>query len=173
MHFIYIYILYIHIYIYIYIYIMYVTRSRGTMCLARTWRYLRKIFSNVYIRAAQLIVKNCACGLDSNTHAILFLNDNDSARHTSRVSVEREKHVLLLPMLMNQRVGHHHASDVNAVIHWYGRRQNVRFSSSTDTRDVKTCDKDIQICIHAAAGPERATQTVYSTTHDYFCVTDI
>ncbi len=39
-----------------------------------------------------------------------------------------------LPMLMNQRVGHHHhASDVNAVIHWYGRR----CSSSTDTRDVR------------------------------------
>ncbi len=32
---------------------------------------------------------------------------------------------------------HHHASDVNAVIHWYGRRQNTRCSSSTDTRDVK------------------------------------
>ncbi len=54
-----------------------------------------------------------------NTHAILFLNDNVSAMFikTSQVSLEHEKHVLHLPMLMNQRVGHHHASDVNAVIH--------------------------------------------------------
>ncbi len=36
--------------------------------------------------------------LDSNTHAILFLNDDNSAMSiktfTSRVSVEREKHIL-------------------------------------------------------------------------------
>ncbi len=42
----------------------------------------------VYIRAAPLIVNKCY--LDSNTHAILFLNDNDSAMSimtfTSRVS---------------------------------------------------------------------------------------
>ncbi len=78
-------------------------------------------------------------------------------------------------MLMNQRVGHHHASDVNAVIHWYGRLQNMRKLKvcSTDTRDVKQLLKDIQISIHAAADPERATQTVFSTPHNYFCVTDI
>ncbi len=40
---------------------------------------LAKYFYNVHIRAAPLIVTNCACNLDSNTHAILFLNDNDSA----------------------------------------------------------------------------------------------
>lgn len=43
--------------------------------------------------------------LNSNTHTILFLNDNDSVMSimtfTSRVSVEREKHVLSLPMLMH------------------------------------------------------------------------
>ncbi len=33
--------------------------------------------------------------------------------------------------------------------------------------------KDIQICIHAAADPEKVIQTVFSTTHNYFCVTDI
>ncbi len=38
---------------------------------------------------------------------------------------------------------------VNTVIHWYERWQN---------------------CIHAAAGPERSTQTVFSTTHHYFSV---
>ncbi len=40
---------------------------------------LAKYFYNVHIRAAPLIITNCACDLDSNTHAILFLNDNDSA----------------------------------------------------------------------------------------------
>ncbi len=85
-----------------------VTRSRGTR--SREIRLvsrerddiLAKYFYNVYIRAAPLIVKNCARDLDSNTHAILFLNDNDSAMSiktfTSRVSVEREKHVLSLPL---------------------------------------------------------------------------
>ncbi len=53
---------------------------------------------------------------------------------TSRVSLEHEKHVLQLPMLMNQRVGHY-ASDVNTVIHM-GVDQKMP-SSSTETRDVK------------------------------------
>ncbi len=110
--------------------------------LVRTWRYPHKIFCNVYIRAAQLIVKNCACDLDSNTHAIIFLNDNDSAMSIMTVS-HREcqwsvrSTFVRCPMLMNQKIGHHYASDVNAVIHWYGRLQNMCCSSSTDTIDVK------------------------------------
>ncbi len=101
---------------------------------------------------------------------IFFLNDNDSVYcdcFTSRVSVDSEKHVMSIPMLMNQRVGHHHASGVNAVIHLYRRRQNTRCSCSTDAYDVKQVLKTF--CIHAVAGPERATQTVFSTTHHYFC----
>ncbi len=47
---------------------------------------LAKYFYNVYIRAAPLIVKNCTCDLVSNTHAILFLNDNDSAMSIKTVS---------------------------------------------------------------------------------------
>ncbi len=43
---------------------------------------------------------------------------------SQNMSVDRE-------MLMNQRVDHHHASDVNAV------RLNMHCSSSTDTHDVK------------------------------------
>ncbi len=35
--------------------------------------------------------------------------------------MDREKHVLSLPMLMNQRVGHH-ASDVNAVTDMGGNK---------------------------------------------------
>ncbi len=44
--------------------------ARGPICLARPVvrrQHPLKIFSNVYIRAAQLIVKNFACDLDSNT----------------------------------------------------------------------------------------------------------
>ncbi len=44
-------------------------------------------------------------------------------------------------------------------LHWHSR--------------CETGVKDIQIYIHAAADPERATQIVFSTTHHYFCVTDI
>ncbi len=65
---------------------------------------------------------------------------------------------------MNQRVSHH-ASDVNAVIHWHVFKKSLlklHWHSRCETV------KDIQICIHAAADPERATQTVFSTTH-YFC----
>ncbi len=93
-----------------------VTRSRGARSdLSRKNVTISpKTFCSVYIRAAPLIVKNS--DLDSNTHVIFFLNDNDSAVYY-RVSVDREKHVLSLPMLMNQRVGHHHVSHVNAVIH--------------------------------------------------------
>ncbi len=40
------------------------------------------IYINIYC-AAQLIVKNCTCDLDSNTDVILFLNDNDSATSIS------------------------------------------------------------------------------------------
>ncbi len=54
--------------------------------LARHINILAKYFYNVYIRSAPLIVKNCACDLDSNTHAILFLNDNDSAMSIKTVS---------------------------------------------------------------------------------------
>ncbi len=75
--------------------------------------------------------------------------------------MDHEKHILSLLMLMNQRVCHHHPSDVNAVVHRYGRRQNTCCSCSTDAYDVKQV-KDIQFCIHAAAGPERATQTFVS-----------
>ncbi len=67
---------------------------------------------------------------------------------------------------------HHHASDVNAVIHWYGRRQNTLLTLHWHSR-CETGVKDIQIYIHTAADPERATQIVFSTTHHYFCVTDI
>ncbi len=59
-------------------------------------------------------------------------------------------------MLMNQRVDHHHASDVNAV------RLNMRCSSSTDTHDVKQVLKDIQICIHAALNNRNTGIKFYS-----------
>ncbi len=69
-----------------------VTRSRGTR--SRESRLvsrerddiLAKYFYNVYIRASPLMVKNCACDLDSNTHVILILNDNDSAMSIKTVS---------------------------------------------------------------------------------------
>ncbi len=80
------------------------------MCLARTWRYPRKIFSNVYSRAAPIIVKLRLRSWFKHPCCLLRLF------FTSRVSVEHEEHVLSLPMLMNQSVGHHHASDVNTVI---------------------------------------------------------
>ncbi len=111
----------------------------------RPWRYPRKLFCNVYIRAAQLIVKNCTCDLDSNTHAILFLNDNDSAVSIKTVS-HRECQWSVRSTFCSCPcwwirgsiiINHHHASDVNAVFHWYGRRQNPHCSCSTDTRDLK------------------------------------
>ncbi len=109
--------------------------SRDLTGLARTWRYPPKTFCSVYIRAAPLIIKKC--DLDSNTHVIFFLNDNDSSMSrlfTWQVSVEREKQVCNCPC-------------VNAVIHWYGRLQNTHCSSSTDAYDVETGVKDIKICI--------------------------
>ncbi len=84
--------------------------------------------------------------------------------------MDREKQVLQLPMLMNQRVGHHHASDVNAVIHMSGDKScTAQAPLILAMWCHKTDVKDIQLCIHAAADPERATQTLFSTTHHYFC----
>ncbi len=121
-----------------------VARELDPTGLARTWHYPYKIFCNVYIRAAQLIIK---FKLDSNTHAILFLNTVQlcllSLFHIASVSGV-EKHVLSLPVLMNRRVSHHHASDVNVVIHWYGQRQNTSCSRSTDTRNVKQVLKTLK-----------------------------
>ncbi len=115
-----------------------VTRSRGTRsrrfrCV--TWWYPCKTFCSVYIRAAPLIVKKLRSCFK---HPRNLFPEWERFSYvycdcfTLRVSVECEKHVLSLPMLMNQRVGHHHA-----VIHWYGRRQNMRWSSSSDAYDVK------------------------------------
>ncbi len=95
--------------------------------LSRTWRYPHKAFCSVYIRVAPLIVKNC--DLDSNTHAIFFLNDNDSAMSIATVS-HRECQWSMRNTLCS-------CPCVNAVIHWYGRQQNTRCSCSTDTRHVK------------------------------------
>ncbi len=102
-----------------------------------------------YFAMLTLELHNCASDLDSNTHAILFLNDNDSAILLRLSHCECHwsmRSTLQLPMLINQRVGHHHASDGNVVIHWYGRRQNMHCSSSTDTRDVKQVLKHSCCC---------------------------
>ncbi len=84
-----------------------------------SWGYPCKTFCSVYIRTVTLIVKNC--DLASNNHTIFFLNDSALS------IVTHEKHVLSLPMLMNQRVGHHYASDVNWTL------------SFTDMGGDKTC----------------------------------
>ncbi len=155
--------------IYIYIYIRDVTRSRGTRSREirkRTWRYPRQIFCNVYIRAAQLIIKNFACDLDSNNYAILFLNDNDSASHHECHWTVRSRFcscpcwwirgsaIITLSMWTLSFIWTvtKHAP---LKLHWHSR--------------CETDVKDIQLCIHAAADPERATQTLFSTTHHYFC----
>ncbi len=111
---------------------------------ARTWQYPSKIFSTVYIRAAQLIVKNCACDLDSNT---------------SQVSVELEKHVAHV----DESEGRPSSSRVRC---W--------MLSFTDMGGAAQAPLTLAMWdIHTAADPESATQTVFSTTHHYFCVTDI
>ncbi len=79
------------------------------------------------------------------------------------MSFEREKHVLQLPIFMNQRVGHHHASDVNAVNHMGGDKTCAAQAPLTLAMWChKTGVKDIQLCIHAVADPERATQTSFN-----------
>ncbi len=104
------------------------------MCLARTWRYPRKIFSNFYSRAAPLIVKLCLRSWFKHPRELIPEWQWCLLRpfFTSRVSVEHEEHVLSLPMLMSQSVGHHHASDVNAVIRlvWDAPRLDWNVSES-------------------------------------------
>ncbi len=143
--------------------------ARDPTGLARTWRHPRKIFFNVYIRAAQLIGKNCACDLDSNTHAILFLNDNDSVMSIATVSHRecqwsvrstfcscpcwwiRGSAIITLPMWMLSFIDMGATKHALLKLHWHSR--------------CETGVKDI----HAAADPERATQTVFSTTQLFLC----
>ncbi len=130
----------------------------------------------VYIRAAPLIIKYCTCDLDSNTHAILFLNDNDSAISIKTVShcecqwIVRSTFCRCPCWWIRGSSSRFWCECCHSLIwaatkhallklHWHSR--------------CETGIKRIQICIHAAADPERATQIVFSTTHHYFCVTDI
>ncbi len=142
------------------------------MCLARTLQYPHKMFCNVYIRAAQLIIQ---FKLDSNTH-VIFPNTVQLCLlrlfHIVSVSGECEKHVFSMPVLKNQRVSHHHASDVNVVIHWYGQRQNTSCTRSTDTRSVKQVLKTLKSAFMLLQIQKKQQKTLFSTTHHYFCVTD-
>ncbi len=58
--------------------------------------------------------------------------------------------IITLPMWMLSFIW---ASTKHTKLHWHSR--------------CETAVKDIQLCIHAAVDPERATQTVFSTTHNY------
>ncbi len=81
--------------------------------------------------------------------------------------MDREKHVLSLA----QRVGHHHASDVNAVIWVVTKHALLTLTTPLTPVSHRKRLKDIQICIHAAANPERATQSFQP--HIIISVTDI
>ncbi len=56
---------------------------------------------------------------------------------TIQLCLLRLFHIASVSGSWEARFGHHHASDVNAVIHWYGQRKNMRCSCSTDAYDVK------------------------------------
>ncbi len=148
-----------------------VTRSREIRCvswdptgLSRTWRYPCKIFCSVYIRAAPLIVKNC--DLASNTHAIFFLNHNDSAMSIATVSHGqyqwivrsmfcrcpcwwiRGSAIIILPMWT--------LSFTDMGGHW-----------------CLWCETGVKDILHSCCCWSRKSNTVFSTRHHYFCVTDI
>ncbi len=136
-----------------------VTRSRGTRsrrfrCV--TWRYPCKTFCSVYIRAAPLIVKKL----------------RSCFKHPRNLFPEWERFSCLLWLF--------HISSVSGM--WEARFVAARADES-EGRPSSRCHspiwaatkhemikllwrlrcetgvKHIQICIHAAAGPERATQS--------------
>ncbi len=133
---------------------VFVTRSDVSREI-RTWQYPRKTICSVCIRAAPLIVKKLRSWF-KHPHDLIPEWKRFSYVYydcfTSRVSVDREKHVLSLPMLMNQRVGHYHASDVNMSFTDMGvdKTHAAHNNNSTNTVSHRKHLKDIQICIHAA-----------------------
>ncbi len=55
--------------------------------------------------------------------------------------------------------------------HSYRRRQNMlKLLKHLWLSRCETGVKEIQLCIHAAADPERATQTLFSTTPNYLII---
>ncbi len=127
--------------------------------LARTWRYTPKTINSVYIRAAPLIVKNC--DLDSSTHAIFFLTDNDSAMSIVTVSHDECQ--------WSVRSTFCSCLCVNAFIHWNGRRQNTRCSSSTDTRHVKQVLKTFKSALMLLLVQKEQLKPFFNHTSLFLC----
>ncbi len=92
---------------------------------------------------------------------IFFLNDNDSAMSIATVSHD-ECQWSVRSMFCS-------CPCVNAVIHWYGRWRNTRYSSSTDAYDVKQVLKTFKSAFMMLLVQK---EQHFSTTHHYFCVTD-
>ncbi len=103
---------------------------RDPMCLARSDWFCENLMISLqnilqcYIRAAPLVIKQLrSCfkhprNLFPEWQRFSYVYCNC---FTSQVSVDREKHVLSLPMF----------------IHWYGRLQNMRCSYPNDSYHVK------------------------------------
>ncbi len=132
-----------------------------------------KIFSNVYIRAAQFIVKNqLAILIQTPTRSY-------SPMTTIQLCLLRLFHIAGVSGAWEARFVAAHVDESEGrpssrfrceychsliwaetkhallKLHWHSRRE--------------IGVKDIQICIHAAADPEKATQTVFSSTRNYLC----
>ncbi len=146
-----------------------VSRERDDILAKRTWQYPRKIFYNVYIRAARLIVKNCTCDLFPEwqwSSCLLRLF------HIASVIGAWEAGFV--------------AAHVNESEGWPSLRfrcecchsliqastRHVLLSSSTDTRDVKqvlkTFNSAFMLLLIQKEQHKRSFQP-----HNYFCVTDI
>ncbi len=114
----------------IYIYIRDGTRSRG-MCLVRSdWSRVIDMSCSVYIRAAPLIVKK----LRSRFKHPRNLFPEWRQFSCDSMSIATRSHG---ECQWSVRSTFCSCPCVHVVIYWYGRRQNMRCSSSTDAGDVK------------------------------------
>ncbi len=128
------------------------------------WQYPRKTFCSVYIRAAPLIVKKmwyCDSWLSTIQLCLLRLF------HIASVSGACE--ACFVAAHVNESEGRSSRFWCECCHSLIWAATNMRCSHNSTNTCFTSRLKDIQICIHAAADPERATQTVFSTSHHYIC----
>ncbi len=132
---------------------------------ARTWRYSRKIFSNVYIRATPLIVKNCACDPIKHPRDLIPEWQWFSYVYYDIASVSGARKARFVAAHVDESEGR-----PSSRFRWASTKHEL-LTLTTPLTSVSHRKrlKDIQICIHAAADPERATQSLFNHTELCLC----
>ncbi len=143
------------------------------MYLARMWQYPRKTFCSVYFRAAPLIIKKITILIQTPTRSYSWITTiplcllrlfNGECHGECQWSV-RSTFCSCLCKWIRGRPSSRFRCECCPSLIWAATKHTL-LTLTTPLTPVSHRKrlKDIQICIHAAAGPERATQTAFNHT---------